>query len=139
MELTELRVVPPKMRSAPVVIGMTARSSGSVVLDDDEDDPVEVRTPTTVSGTPLTSTVWPTGSMPRKSSDAVVAPRTVTAVWSATSWLSMKRPWARVRPLTLSHDGVDPCTEVVHVLEPAVSVSDDEVMGATALMSGATV
>ncbi len=35
--------------------------------------------------------------------------------------------------------GIDPCTDVVHVLEPAVSVSDDEVMGATALMSGATV
>ena len=35
--------------------------------------------------------------------------------------------------------GVEPCTEVVHVLEPAVRVSDDEVMGATALTSGATV
>ena len=57
MELTELRVVPPKMRSAPVVIGMTARSSGSDVLEEDEDDPVDVSTPTTVSGTPFTSTV----------------------------------------------------------------------------------
>ncbi len=74
MELTELRDVPPKIRSAPVEIGMTARSSGSVVLDDDEDDPVEVSTPTTVNGTPFTSTVCPTGSTPRKSSDAVVAP-----------------------------------------------------------------
>ena len=85
MELTELRVVPPKMRSAPVVIGMTMRSSGSLVLEDDEDDPVDVSTPTTVSGTSFTSTVWPTGSMPRKSSDAVVAPRTATALWSVTS------------------------------------------------------
>ena len=99
---------------------------------------MEVSTPTTVSGTPLTSTVWPTGSTPRKSSDAVVAPRTATAVWSATSWVSMKRPWARERPLTVSQVGVDPCTEVVQVLEPAVRVSDDEVMGATALTSGAT-
>ena len=85
MELTELRVVPPKMRSAPVVIGMTMRSSGSLVLDDEVDDPVEVRTPTTVSGTSFTSTVCPTGSTPRKSSEAVVAPRTATAAWSWTS------------------------------------------------------
>ena len=56
------------------MIGTTAVSSGSVVLDEDEDEPVEVSTPTTVNGTPFTSTVWPTGSMPRKSSDAVVAP-----------------------------------------------------------------
>ena len=51
----------------------------------------------------------------------------------------MKRPWARVRPLTVSQVGIDPCTDVVHVLVPAVSVSDEEVIGATALMSGATI
>ncbi len=107
-------------------------------LDDDE-DPVELSTPTTVSGTPLTSTVWPTGSTPRKSSEAVVAPRSTTGEWSVTSWLSMKRPWARVRPRTVSHLGVEPWTEVVHVLDPAVRVSDDDVIGATDLMSGATV
>ena len=37
-------------------------SSGSVVLDDEVDEPVDVSTPTTVRGTPFTSTVWPTGS-----------------------------------------------------------------------------
>ena len=42
MELTALREVPPKMRSAPVVIGMIAVSSGSVVLDDEVEEPVEV-------------------------------------------------------------------------------------------------
>ena len=67
------------MRSAPVVMGMIAVSSGSVVLDDDVDDPVDVRTPTTVSGTSFTSTVWPTGSSRLNSSDAVVSPRTTTA------------------------------------------------------------
>src|SRR5580704_2205250 len=129
MELTELRVVPPKIRSAPVEIGITTRSSGSEVELDDEDDPVEVRTPTTVSGTPLspTSIVWPTGSTPLKSSDAVVAPNTATAVWSLTSWSSMKRPWARARPRTVSQVEVDPCTVVVHVLDPATSSSEDEV------------
>ena len=80
MELTELRDVPPKMRSAPVEIGMISVSSGSDVLDEDVDAPVEVSTPTIVTGTPLTSTVWPTGSPRVKSSDAVVAPRTPTAV-----------------------------------------------------------
>ena len=34
---------------------------------------------------------------------------------------------------------MDPCTVVVHVLDPAISVSDEDVMGATALMSGATI
>jgi hypothetical protein len=57
MELTAFREVPPKMRSAPVVMGMIAVSSGSVVLEDDVEDPVDVSTPTTVSGTPFTSTV----------------------------------------------------------------------------------
>ena len=80
MELTELREVPPKMRSAPVVMGMISVSSGSDVLDEELDEPVEVSTPTTVTGTPLTSTVWPTGSPRVKSSDAVVAPSTPTAV-----------------------------------------------------------
>ena len=42
MELTAFREVPPKMRSAPVVMGMIAVSSGSVVLDDDVEDPVDV-------------------------------------------------------------------------------------------------
>ena len=32
--------------------------------------------------------------------------------------------------------GVEPCTVVVHVLDAGGEVSDDEVMGATALMSG---
>ena len=85
MELTELREVPPKMRSAPVVIGMIAVSSGSVVLDDEVDEPLDVSTPTTVSGTPLTSTVWPTGSSRLKSSEAVVSPRTTVAERSFTS------------------------------------------------------
>ena len=73
------------MRSAPVVMGMIAVSSGSVVLDDDVDEPVDVSTPTTVRGTPFTSTVWPTGSSRLKSSDAVVSPRTTDAAWSCTS------------------------------------------------------
>ena len=85
MELTELRDVPPKIRSSPVVMGMIAVSSGSVVLDVDVDDPLDVSTPTTVRGTPFTSTVWPTGSSRLKSSEAVVSPRTVTAAWSWTS------------------------------------------------------
>ncbi len=104
------------------------------------DDPVEVRTPTTVSGTPPapTSTVWPTGSTPLKSSDAVVAPSTAVAVWSLMSWLSMNRPWASERPRTVSQLAVEPCTVVVHVLEPATSSSEDEVIGATAFTSGAS-
>ena len=85
MEPTELREVPPKMRSAPVETGMIAVSSGSVVLDDEVDDPVEVSTPTTVSGTLFTSTVWPTGSPRLKSSEAVVSPRTTMAERSLTS------------------------------------------------------
>ena len=52
--------------------------------------------------------------------------------------MSMNRPCATVRPCTLSQGGVDPCTVVVHVLEPATSSSEDDVTGATALMSGAT-
>ena len=108
------------MRSAPVVIGMISVSSGSeVVLDDEVDaEPVDVSTPTTVRGTPLTSTVWPTGSPRLKSSEAVVAPSTPTAVWSCTSWLSMKRPSASVRPRTVSQDGVVPCTRRRRSLAP---------------------
>jgi len=78
---------------------MIASSSWFVV--DEEDDPVESSTPTTVMGTPLMLTVSPTGSPRLKSSDAVVAPRTTDASWSATSWLSMKRPWASVQPRTV--------------------------------------
>ena len=127
------------MRSAPVDIGMTIRSSGSDVLVDEVDaEPVEVSTPTTVTGTPFTSTVWPTGSPRLKSSDAVVAPSTATAEWSCTSWLSMKRPSAKVRPRTVSQDGVVPCTLVVAVSLPALRTSVSEVMAATALMSGAS-
>ena len=63
MELSELREVPPKMRSAPVVIGTISVSSGSdEELEEELEEPVEVSTPTMVTGTPLTSTVWPTGS-----------------------------------------------------------------------------
>ncbi len=45
------------MRSAPVVMGMIKVSSGSEVLDEELEAPDEVRTPTMVTGTPLTSTV----------------------------------------------------------------------------------
>ena len=92
-----------------------------------------VRTPTTVIGTPLISTVWPTGSWRLKSSAAVVGARTVTAS------SSRKRPWATVRERTVNHEGVDPTTVVVQLAVPAVRLSDDCVMGATALISGATV
>jgi hypothetical protein len=51
----------------------------------------------------------------------------------------MNLPWARVSPRTVTHVGVEPTTVVVQLLVPAVSDSSDSVMGATALMSGATV
>ena len=43
-----------------------------------------------------------------------------------------------MRPRTGSHDGVVPCTVVVAVSLPAVSTSEDDVIPATALMSGAS-
>ena len=95
----------------------------------------------TVSGTPLTSTTWPTGSTPLNSSEAVSTPSTATAVCSATSWLSIKRPWVTVRSRTVAQVGVVPLTVVVQVLELTASVSPsaEDLTGATALMSGATV
>src|ERR1700689_878361 len=39
----------------------------------------------------------------------------------------------------VNHVGVEPTTVVLQLLVPAVSVSDEDVGGATALMSGATV
>ena len=117
-------------------MGTITWSSWSEVEDDDE-EPTVLSTPMTVMGTPSTSTVWPTGSAPLKSSDAVSEPRTATAVWSVTSWSSMKRPWVTLRLRTVSQLGVVPFTVVVQLEDPAVSVSDDEAIGATALMSGA--
>ena len=85
IELTEFREVPPKIRSAAVVIGTMTWSSGLAVVDVEDDDPAVLSTPTTVIGTPLTFTVWPTGSLRLKSSAAVVEPNTATASWSVTS------------------------------------------------------
>ncbi len=105
---------------------------------DDEDDPAEFSTPMTVMGTPLTLTVSPTGSRGPKSSCAVVGARTVTAASVATSWWLKNLPSERVRPRTDSQSTVEPTTVVVQLADPAVRVSEDETVGATALMSGAT-
>ena len=113
MELTELRDVPPKMRSAPVVIGTISLSSWSVVVDEEarcagRGEHADDRDGHAVDVDRLADRV----ARP-KSSDAVVAPSTTTAAWSLTSWLSMKRPSAMERPRTVSHVGVVPCTVVV--------------------------
>jgi hypothetical protein len=42
-------------------------------------------------------------------------------------------------PRTASHDGLVPTTVVVQLVVPATNVSDSEVVGATAAISGATV
>ena len=123
IELTASRDVPPKISSAAVVIGTMAVSSGSDVVDEEVEEPTELSTPTTVRGSPSTSTVWPTGSSRLKSSEAVTEPRTTTASWSLTSWLSMNLPWATVSPRTVIHEGVEPTTEVDQLLVPAVRVS----------------
>ena len=44
-----------------------------------------------------------------------------------------------MRPRTVSHEGSVPTTVVVQLVVPATRVSDCEVVGATASMSGATV
>ena len=51
----------------------------------------------------------------------------------------MKRPSVMERPRTVSHDGSLPTTVVVQLVVPATRVSDTEVVGATAAISGATV
>ena len=51
----------------------------------------------------------------------------------------MKRPSVIERPRTVSHDGLVPTTVVVQLVVPATRVSDSELVGATAPMSGATV
>ena len=103
--------------------------------------PTELRTPMTVRGTPLTLMVWPTGSALANSSEAVSEPRTATAAWSVTSWLSRKRPSViaavadrlpgRGGAVDRGGPGVG-----VGVVGDASPMSDST--GATALMSGAT-
>ena len=139
MELTELRDVPPKMRSAPVVIGMIAVSSGSDVDDDELEEPVEVSTPTTVIGTPLTSTVWPDRVLPAEQlrggrraqhdhggvvGDVLVVDETTLGHGAAAHGQPGRR-----RPLHRGRRRLAPGRE-----RPRV----DEVMPATALMSGAS-
>jgi len=68
---------------------------------------------------------------------AVSEPSTATAALSATSALVRKRPSDSVRARTSSHDGPVPTTEVVQLVEPAVSDSEVDLIGATAAMSGA--
>src|ERR1700690_1653426 len=135
MSLTDVRLDPPIRRSAAVVYGTNAMSSSLV----EPDEPEVASTPTTCSGTPLTVTVWPMGLVVGNSSLAVVAPSTVTAaVLFSSAWVR-NRPEETVRARTPSHAGVVPTTEVVQLEFPATSVADDDVVGATAAMSGATI
>ena len=129
---------PPKIRLAAVVIGTTAWSS-RLVVELEAEAPTVLSTPTTVSGRPLTVTVWPTGSRTPNSSCAVVAPSTATAASAVSSAAVMKRPSATLRARTDSQSGWCPTTVVVQLVPAAVSVSDRDVAGATAAMSGATV
>ena len=71
--------VDPKSRWVAVLMGTITWSSWLDALDDDV-EPTVSSTPTTVMGTPVTLTVWPTGSNPLNSSEAVSAPSTATAV-----------------------------------------------------------
>src|SRR6185312_6135671 len=87
----------------------------------------------------LMVTVWPTAELPPNSSCAVSDPSTTTAAREEMSAASRNLPPERVRARTESQSGWLPTTEVVQFDEPAVNGSDVETVGATALMSGATV
>src|SRR5579875_1283655 len=157
MLLTEVRELPPISRVDAVDRGTTAVSSSSLV--DDDPEPTDASTPTTVNGMSFIVTVWPTGFCPLNSSEAVSDPRTTTAASVFTSFAVMNRPSLTVRLRTCSHAGVVPVTVVVQLVvddEPeevlaaaaaknprrvgaAVSSSDAVLAGATALMSGAVV
>ena len=139
IELTELREVPPKIRSAPVVIGTTTRSSGS---DDELDDvePVEVEDPDHGERHAVGADV---DGLP----DRVLAPEQLRSRSSAehghggvvADVLVVDESTLGQRPTSHGQPGsVVPSTDVVQVSDPAMSSSEEEVMGATALMSGAT-
>ncbi len=51
----------------------------------------------------------------------------------------MNRPSVIERPRTVNHEGSVPTTVVVQLVVPATRLSDSDVVGATAAMSGATV
>src|SRR5271165_3659516 len=117
--LTELRLEPPERRDVTVVSGTTAWSSGLATVEELDDEPTVLRTPTTAMGWPAMSTVWPTGSRKPNSSWAVVAPRTTTEARVARSWETRNRPSVIDRPRTVSHEGSEPTTVVVQFVVPA--------------------
>src|SRR5580698_2626498 len=135
MSLTDVRDVPPITRVVAVESGMIAWSSWSPVAD--EPDPTELSRPMTWNGTSPIVTVWPTGSRALNSSDAVSDPSTTTAALVDTSLAVMNLPSVTLRARTLSQAGVAPTTLVVQFVDPAVSSSVVEVVGATAATSGA--
>ena len=113
-------------------------SSGSVVLDDDVDEPVEFSTPDDGEGHAvhvdgLADRIVPAEELGRRrlaqDDDGGVVLHVLVVEEAALG--------DRAAPYG-SHDGVVPCTVVVAVSLPAVRTSEDEVMPATALMSGAS-
>src|SRR6185437_14828660 len=116
MVLTEVADAPP-ICWFRVDMGTSAWSSSLVAL---EDEPADVRRPTTSSGTPLMLTVWPSGLLCPNSLLAVVGPSTVTSATLFSSAAVRNRPSARDRARIFSQVGVVPTTVVVQLAVPAV-------------------
>ena len=92
-------------------------SSGSDVLEEELDEPVEVSTPTIVIGTPLTSTVWPTGCATEELRSGRCTQHADGSVVLDVLIVD-EAPFGQGRPRTVSQFAVEPWTVVVAVWNP---------------------